>query len=198
MKKFWLMALLLGVCLVFATGCIQLGTPEEELEIERPSAPVAIFEKEDFALIDGALAATSISEGLAEGMFGLRADFEEYEWGEDEKIPGIGSGAELVRHNGREEALVNLIERKVDIIFIMTRPADEEIKRLQERAYVSAVHAAPYGAYVENIWDVDLEFTPVAHDAIVFLTGRGNPVNDLTKGQVHDIFSGRITKWSGV
>jgi phosphate transport system substrate-binding protein len=46
--------------------------------------------------------------------------------------------------------------------------------------------------------DSGLTFTPVAWDALVLITGSGNPVSNLTLQQVHDIYYGRITNWKDV
>jgi len=46
--------------------------------------------------------------------------------------------------------------------------------------------------------DQNLTFTPVAWDALVIVTQSGNPVNNLTLQQVHDIYYGKISNWSEV
>ncbi len=43
-----------------------------------------------------------------------------------------------------------------------------------------------------------LTFTPVAWDALVIITQASNPVSNLTLKQVHDIYYGKITRWSDV
>jgi phosphate transport system substrate-binding protein len=43
---------------------------------------------------------------------------------------------------------------------------------------------------------VDLEVTPVALDAFVFLVNNENPVEDLTLESVRGIYTGEITQWS--
>ncbi len=43
-----------------------------------------------------------------------------------------------------------------------------------------------------------LTFTPVAWDALVLITNTANPASNLTLKQVHDIYYGRITRWSDV
>ncbi|MFC5739944.1 substrate-binding domain-containing protein [Dyella tabacisoli] len=44
----------------------------------------------------------------------------------------------------------------------------------------------------------NLEFTPVAWDALVVITYPSNPVNSLTLSQLHDIYYGKITNWKDV
>ncbi|MCL2721769.1 MAG: substrate-binding domain-containing protein [Treponema sp.] len=43
---------------------------------------------------------------------------------------------------------------------------------------------------------VDLYFTPIGREAFVFLTGKNNPVDNLTYQQIRNIYSGKTAKWS--
>ncbi len=43
-----------------------------------------------------------------------------------------------------------------------------------------------------------LTFTPVAWDALVLITNAANPVSNLTLKQAHDIYYGKLTRWSDV
>lgn len=45
---------------------------------------------------------------------------------------------------------------------------------------------------------VKLKAVPIGVDALVFLTNQGNPVGNLTKQQILDIYTGKIKKWSEV
>jgi len=51
--------------------------------------------------------------------------------------------------------------------------------------------------YAENS-GVDIEFTPIGLDALVFLINEHNPVDSLTYQQVLDIYTGKITNWAQV
>ncbi len=44
----------------------------------------------------------------------------------------------------------------------------------------------------------EFEFIPIAKDALVFITGKDNPVNNILKDEVEGIFKGEITSWSEV
>ena len=44
----------------------------------------------------------------------------------------------------------------------------------------------------------DLELAPVGKDALVFLVNAANPVDNLTKDQIHDIYTGSIRNWKEV
>jgi phosphate transport system substrate-binding protein len=46
--------------------------------------------------------------------------------------------------------------------------------------------------------NASLTFTPVAWDALVLITNTANPVSNLTLKQVHDIYYGKLTRWSDV
>ncbi|HEX7342528.1 MAG TPA: substrate-binding domain-containing protein [Rhodanobacteraceae bacterium] len=46
--------------------------------------------------------------------------------------------------------------------------------------------------------EAHLVFTPVAWDALVIITNRHNPVDNLTLKQLHDIYYGLITNWDQV
>lgn len=43
-----------------------------------------------------------------------------------------------------------------------------------------------------------LDMQPVGRDALVFVVNEDNPVDSLTKEQIRDIYTGRITNWSEV
>ncbi len=43
-----------------------------------------------------------------------------------------------------------------------------------------------------------LDMQPVGKDALVFIVNEGNPVESLTREQVYDIYTGKITNWSQV
>ncbi len=45
---------------------------------------------------------------------------------------------------------------------------------------------------------VELEIAPIGRDALVFLTNENNPVNNLTRQQLLNIYSGQSTNWQQV
>ncbi len=52
---------------------------------------------------------------------------------------------------------------------------------------------------VEELKEYDsLTMEPVGKDALVFIVNDENPVDTLTKTQIHDIFTGKITNWKEV
>lgn len=72
---------------------------------------------------------------------------------------------------------IQLAEGEVDIL-LAYEPADETKKTLEE-------------------YD-PLNMQPIGKDALVFLVNEDNPVDDLTKEQIRDIYTGKITNWSEV
>ncbi|MCL2710387.1 MAG: substrate-binding domain-containing protein [Planctomycetaceae bacterium] len=83
------------------------------------------------------------------------------------------------KFNQTHGAFVNVIEGNRDLVFVTRRPSPDELKLAKER-------------------NVELECTPFARDAFVFIVNRHNPVRNLTLQQVRDIFAGKITRWKNV
>ena len=77
------------------------------------------------------------------------------------------------------DAFINVIEGNRDLMFATRRPSPDELKLAKEK-------------------NVELECTPFAQDAFVFIVNRHNPVRNLTMQQVRDIFAGKVTKWKNV
>jgi len=42
---------------------------------------------------------------------------------------------------------------------------------------------------------VDLNFTPIGHEAFVFLVGKENPIDNITYQQIRNIYSGKTANW---
>ncbi|MBR0574910.1 substrate-binding domain-containing protein [Proteiniclasticum sp. BAD-10] len=83
-----------------------------------------------------------------------------------------------VLHNKTHEAYLNLMAKKADVIFV-TSPSAEELDLAKKAG-------------------VELEVIPVVSEGFVFLVGADNPVNSLTKKQIVEIYSGKITNWKEV
>ena len=80
--------------------------------------------------------------------------------------------------NTTDDAYQNLIDGSKDVIFVTAPSADE------------LAAAAKAG--------VRLEVIPVVKDALVFLANTANPVDGLTRQQVQDIYTGKVTNWQDV
>jgi phosphate transport system substrate-binding protein len=83
--------------------------------------------------------------------------------------------AKIVHHK-THDAYLNLIDAKTDVIFQASLPSVDELAYASSRG-------------------VTLEPVPIALDALVFLLHPSNPVSGLTKAQILDIYTGRITQW---
>lgn len=69
----------------------------------------------------------------------------------------------------------------------------------QNLVYGSADFLLVYeGAPFENSENVELEKHVIGSDALVFLTGRQNPVESLTGQQIIDIYQGKALNWSQI
>ncbi len=87
---------------------------------------------------------------------------------------------ERVRHHGTHQAYVALIEKKADLILVAREPSVREIEAARRAG-------------------VDLEVTPVALDALVFVLNVSNPVDNLPADAIRGIFGPAALKsWSSV
>jgi phosphate transport system substrate-binding protein len=82
-----------------------------------------------------------------------------------------------IQHHGTHDAYMNLIHGDADIILVARPPSQDELQAAQLRG-------------------VDLEVTPIALDAFVFLVNNDNPVEDLTLESIRAIYTGEIRQWS--
>lgn len=75
-------------------------------------------------------------------------------------------------------AWINLAEGRSDLLLVY-EPAEVTKQQLDEIG-------------------TELDVTPIGRDALVFIVNADNPVQDLTRQQLVDIYAGRITNWSEV
>ena len=83
-----------------------------------------------------------------------------------------------VEHSKTHNAYVNLINRNTDLILV-TYPSEEEQKLAKDKG-------------------IELEIVPIVKEAFVFFVNKENPVENLTLGQIQDIYSGKIKNWKDV
>ncbi len=84
----------------------------------------------------------------------------------------------LVRCSKTPEAYENLINGKVDVIFV-AGPSDKQLALAKEKG-------------------VELKLTPIGKEAFVFFVNNKNPVNNLTVEQIVQIYAGKIKNWRDV
>jgi ABC-type phosphate transport system substrate-binding protein len=85
----------------------------------------------------------------------------------------------LATNASTHQAYLNLIEGRSDIGLLARRPSPAELK-------------------VARAKKVELQVTPCALDALVFLVHRDNPIRSLTPRQIRDIYSGKVNRWEDV
>ena len=80
----------------------------------------------------------------------------------------------IARHSGTNQAYINLIQGKADLILVAREPSSDELDLARTRL---------------------LDVRPVALDAFVFMVNAANPVEGLTTEQIRSIYTGQITHW---
>lgn len=88
------------------------------------------------------------------------------------------AATETIHHNMTPQAYANLIAGNCELIFV-TQPSAEELAAAKKAG-------------------VELVVIPVAKDALVFLNNAQNPVEKLTRDQLRDIYTGKLTNWKDV
>ena len=87
----------------------------------------------------------------------------------------VEEARQYVLSNNTPSAFDELAQGQVDLIFC--GHANEE----------QSSYAASMG--------VNYEYIPFNRDAFVFFVNKNNPVDNITKAQLHDIYAGKITNW---
>ncbi|MBQ1435234.1 MAG: substrate-binding domain-containing protein [Clostridia bacterium] len=90
----------------------------------------------------------------------------------------LGDASTYIKHNTTHNAYVNLINGDCDIIFV-TSPSEEEYAMAEEAG-------------------LELEVHPVVNEGFIFMVNEKNPVENLTREQIVDIYTDKITNWSEV
>lgn len=81
-----------------------------------------------------------------------------------------------ISDSGTHSAVQSLLSGEADLIF------SEPLSVSQQREADNA--------------GVNLNIIPVAYEGLVFIVSKDNPVSSLTREQIRDIYSGKITNWS--
>jgi phosphate transport system substrate-binding protein len=162
-------------------GCNGIGNPEGDLKD---------IKLEDWPLTDCSTSTKPARDLVAYKLLGVP-----YKWEQDwlggrvyvinpdlysEKAPfSLNDYQSKNLCSGTHGAYMNLIEGKSDVII-----ASRDISRNEMAS------AAELG--------VELETSPLAIDALVFIVNPQNPVKNLTADQVRKIYTGEITNWKEV
>ena len=167
--------------LVLLFSCEKVSGPERDLKG---------ISLEEWPLTDCSTSTMPVRDLVAYKLLGVPYKWEEYWMGSPTYIiqPDFSgtkmsfSSRDYLDKNlcsGTHGAYMNLIEGKTDVII-----ASRDISRNETAS------AAELG--------VELETTPLAIDALVFVVNPKNPVKNLTSDQVRKIYTGEITNWKEV
>lgn len=85
----------------------------------------------------------------------------------------------LATNASTNQAYINLVEGRSDIGLFARGPSQDELALAKMKG-------------------VELDVTPCALDAFVFLIHRDNPIRSLSSAQLRDIYSGKVTRWRNV
>jgi phosphate transport system substrate-binding protein len=138
------------------------------------------FTLENYPKVDGSTSTDPLNKLLACKLLGFNCEWRQalesnglwYLWTD---LPEDFS-SERLPSSQTHGAFINLIDKKADLILSARKMSPDE------KDYAA-------GAGVELIE------TPVALDALIFLTHLDNPVTNLTTRQIQDIYTGEITNW---
>ncbi|MGD9202266.1 MAG: substrate-binding domain-containing protein [Chitinispirillia bacterium] len=84
-----------------------------------------------------------------------------------------------INPSGTHGAYVNLIDEKADLIIVARAPSQDELDYAKEKNKI-------------------IDSRPVAMDAFVFISHVDNPIETIDIKSIHDIYTGKITKWSEI
>lgn len=123
----------------------------------------------DLPRIDGAAALVPVFNSFVYSLY--PEESVKYENGD------FTSDSALQYHNTRG-AYKGIVDGDIDIAFC-ANPNNEQIQYGLDKG-------------------VELELTPIGREAFVFIVNNKNPVDNLSMGQIKDIFTGKTTNWKDV
>lgn len=179
-KHFWLgAAALIAVSLLFTIPAVYDKTRpvitdgQVELAAYQPfekrtkavslDEPATLHIEDDLPIIDGATALYPIYAAFAQAIYPEK-EYQPYD--------------SEVMSNRTEAAYTNLIDGKVDIIFVLG-PSTTQLNQAESAGK-------------------ELKLTPIGKEAFVFFVNSKNPVESLTEDEIKGIYSGKITNWKDV
>lgn len=119
-------------------------------------------------------------------------------------FPGFEPEAELYEFTlkaqaggAKGERLATIINR---LLATTASTHDAYVNLIEGRSDVGLLARAPFSEELElaRMKNVELEVTPCALDAFVFLVNIENPIRNLTTQQIRDIYSGKVRRWKDV
>lgn len=123
----------------------------------------------ELPVIDGAAALYPVFTSFVEATYPVDSvDFDGENFTDESRL----------QYTNTRGAYQAVVDGDADLIFC-AKPSQEQLD-----------YAASKG--------VTLELVPIGYEAFVFIVNKDNPVENLTTGQVRDIYAGKITNWSDV
>lgn len=123
----------------------------------------------ELPVIDGAAALYPVFTSFVEATYPVDSvDFDGENFTDESRL----------QYTNTRGAYQAVVDGDADLIFC-AKPSQEQLD-----------YAASRG--------VTLELVPIGYEAFVFIVNKDNPVENLTTGQVRDIYAGKITNWSDV
>jgi phosphate transport system substrate-binding protein len=198
----------------YAIGYISLGSVNDTIKpvaIDGIDAKAANVENETYPIVRPFNIATK-----GEPAAGLAADFIAYIMSADGQavvaesyIPVAKDAAPYAGGNQTGKIVVagsssvTPIMEKLKEAYIAINPgADIEIQMSDSSAGVTAAidGTCDIAMASRELKDTESALTPlrIALDGIAVIVNNGNPTTSLTKDQVKDIFTGKLTEWSGI
>lgn len=135
----------------------------EETNVVSLHEPSTLTLEEELPILDGATALYPVYSAFARAVYPEK----QYDVHQSE-----------VMSNQTGEAFQNLLDGKVDMIFI-AEPSKRQMEQAEKRG-------------------IKLELTPIGREAFVFFVNNKNPVTELSVEQIQAIYAGSITNWSEV
>lgn len=158
-KKYYLLLTVLLIAGMLA-GCSKPASGGDVTEGEAKTDGISLhLTAEEYPKVDGSTATIPLSEAFGAAVMGMPVE----------------EARQYIVHNTTHNAYVNLIDGKVDLIFV-TSPSEEELAYAKQNG-------------------VALEVVPIVSEGFVFLTSKDNPVRNLSLQQIRDIYSGKIDNW---
>jgi phosphate transport system substrate-binding protein len=171
-----------GLSAALLSGCGTAGpTASPDLAATRAAIAAA------YPRVDGSTSDFPLARLLACDVLGVKcvwsapaSDNVERTYIPDPKAsndPAAAEAINAIKFNTTHNSFVNLIDGKADVILVARGPSPDELAAAKAKG-------------------VELETTPIALDAFVFLANVQNPVESLPLTTIRDVYTGKITTWA--
>ena len=162
------------LAVTFSTGCKKDDDPDPIIEG---------LTLKNFPVIDGSTSTDPLIKLMASSLLGYKCEWQQegvgdITWRMTTNLPKNFVEQHL-KSSKTHQSLLNVIDGTADMTFSARTLSPEEKAYAQEAG-------------------VTLIETPVALDALIFITHPDNPVQTITHPQLVDIYSGRIKNWNEV